>query len=94
MRVPVSNVKLTVTVSAYCLEEKNQNKLGRFVKTKTVFDVWIFIGMGLLTILKKMKQKEKEMRLLMLYPFMCVLNHVLFILFSLSVDFGTSVDLW
>ncbi len=25
--------------------------------------------MGLLTILKKMKQKEKEVRLLMLYPF-------------------------
>ena len=25
--------------------------------------------MGLLTILKKMKQKEKEMRILMLYPF-------------------------
>lgn len=25
--------------------------------------------MGLLTVLKKMKQKEKEMRILMLYPF-------------------------
>lgn len=26
------------------------------------------VAMGLLTILKKMKQKEREMRLLMLYP--------------------------
>ena len=28
-----------------------------------------FFKMGLLSILKKMKQKEKEMRLLILYPF-------------------------
>lgn len=34
--------------------------------------------MGLLTILKKMKQKEKEMRILMLYPFVVFLNCLFF----------------
>jgi len=33
--------------------------------------VSLFNSMGLLTILKKMKQKEKEVRILMLYPFTC-----------------------
>ena len=33
-----------------------------------MFSTAILCNMGLLTILKKMKQKEKEMRLLMLYP--------------------------
>ena len=35
--------------------------------------------MGLLTILKKMKQKEKEVRLLMLYPY------------ETSIEFGSSI---
>lgn len=30
--------------------------------------------MGLLTVLKKMKQKEKEVRILMLYPFNSIQN--------------------
>lgn len=30
--------------------------------------------MGFLTLLKKMKQKEKEMRVLMLYPFDVILS--------------------
>ena len=34
--------------------------------------------MGLLTILKKMKQKEKEVRLLMLYPFETNINGLRF----------------
>ena len=36
----------------------------------TIRKIFIVNSMGLLTILKKMKQKEKEMRILMLYPFM------------------------
>lgn len=31
------------------------------------------LRMGFLTILKKLRQKEKEMRILMLYPFICLL---------------------
>ena len=43
--------------------------------------------MGLLTILKKMKQKEREVRLLMLYPFLNYDNwHVDNIVFWISFD--------
>jgi len=43
--------------------------------------------MGLMTVLKKMKQKEKEMRILILYPFLkvCVLLKLFFITIFTSV---------
>jgi len=47
--------------------------------------------MGLMTILKKMKQKEKEMRILILYPFTkiykyidIIINQIRYYLISLS----------
>ena len=44
-----------------------------------MFATAILANMGLLTILKKMKQKEKEMRLLMLYPLYCTLSKIYYV---------------
>lgn len=41
--------------------------------------------MGLMTVLKKMKQKEKEMRILILYPFLKVLLKLFILTIFVSV---------
>lgn len=64
-----------------------------FYSLKSCMVIWQLLNkytMGLLTMLKKMKQKEKEVRLLMLYPlikYMAVVN-IWFILYKKS-DYDT-----
>lgn len=49
---------------------REEDGAGETENSMTIRKIFIVNSMGLLTILKKMKQKEKEMRILMLYPFM------------------------
>lgn len=49
---------------------RKEDGAGETENSMTIRKIFIVNSMGLLTILKKMKQKEKEMRILMLYPFM------------------------
>ena len=48
---------------------RKEDGAGETENSITIRKIFIVNSMGLLTILKKMKQKEKEMRILMLYPF-------------------------
>ena len=67
---------------------RKEDGAGETENSMTIRKIFIVNSMGLLTILKKMKQKEKEMRILMLYPFMRSVLYPFAISYFWKVKYG------